>query len=73
MRSGRTSVAARDWERERREPERGAALVVAEQAEPALNRLMLRAKGYTKSLEMLTYPLALVCWRQERKSNAPSY
>ena len=29
-----------------------------------LNWLMRRTKGYTKSLEMLTYSLALVCWRQ---------
>ena len=27
-----------------------------------LNRLMRRTKGYTKSLEMLVYSLALVCW-----------
>ena len=36
-----------------------------------LNRLMRRTKGYTKSLEMLTYSLALVCWRQREKSNTP--
>lgn len=29
-----------------------------------LNRLMRRTKGYTKSVEMLVYSLALVCWRQ---------
>ena len=28
-----------------------------------LNRLTRRTKGYTKSLEMLTYSLDLVCWR----------
>ena len=38
-----------------------------------LNRLMRRTKGYTKSLEMLTYSLALVCWRQGQKSSIPSY
>ena len=27
-----------------------------------LNRLMRRAKGYTKSVEMLVYSLPLVCW-----------
>ena len=36
-----------------------------------LNRLMRRTKGYTKSLEMLIYSLALVCWRQREKSNTP--
>ena len=40
-----------------------------------LNRLMRRpalvrmTKGYTKSVEMLVYSLALVCWRQWSKSN----
>ena len=34
-----------------------------------LNRLMRRTKGYTKSIEMLVYSLALVCWRQEEKFN----
>ena len=33
-----------------------------------LNRLMRRTKGYTKSIEMLVYSLALVCWRQWLKS-----
>ena len=28
-----------------------------------LNRLMRRTKGYTKSIEMLVYSLALVYWR----------
>ena len=34
-----------------------------------LNRLMRRTKGYTKSVEMLVYSLALVCRRQEEKLN----
>ena len=34
-----------------------------------MNRLMRRTKGYTKSLEMLVYSLALVCWQQWEKSN----
>ena len=34
-----------------------------------LNRLMRRTKGYTKSVRMLVYSLALVCWRQRQKSN----
>ena len=40
-----------------------------------LNRLMRRpalvriTKGYTKSVEMLVYSMALVCWRQWSKSN----
>ena len=34
-----------------------------------LNRLMRRTKGYTKSVEMLVYSLALVCWQQWEKSN----
>ena len=34
-----------------------------------LNRLMRRTKGYTKSVEMLVYSLALVCGRQEAKPN----
>ena len=34
-----------------------------------LNRLVRRTKGYTKSVEMLVYSLALVCWRQWLKSN----
>ena len=34
-----------------------------------LNRLGRRTKGYTKSLAMLVYSLALVCWYRERKSN----
>ena len=34
-----------------------------------LNRLMRRTKGYTKSVAMLVYSLALVCWRQWEKSN----
>ena len=34
-----------------------------------LNRLMRRTKGYTKSIEMLVYSLALVCWHRWRKSN----
>ncbi len=38
-----------------------------------LNRLMRRTKGYTKSVEMLVYSLALVCWRQWLKSNIPAY
>ena len=33
-----------------------------------LNRLMRRTKGYTKSIEMLVYSLALVCWRQWENS-----
>ena len=38
-----------------------------------LNRLMRRTKGYTKSIEMLVYSLALVCWRQWLKSNARAH
>ena len=34
-----------------------------------LNRLARRTKGYTKSVEMLAYSLALVCWRQWLTSN----
>ena len=34
-----------------------------------LNRLMRRTKGYTKSVAMLAYSLALVCWQQWEKSN----
>ena len=34
-----------------------------------LNRLMRRTKGYTKSVEMLVYSLALVCWRRQAKLN----
>ena len=34
-----------------------------------LNRLMRRAKGYTKSVAMLAYSLALVCWRGRCKAN----
>ena len=34
-----------------------------------LNRLMRRTKGYTKSIEMLVYSLALVCGWSEAKSN----
>ena len=34
-----------------------------------LNRLMRRTKGYTKSVEMLVYSLALVCWQQRAKLN----
>ena len=30
-----------------------------------LNRLIRRTKGYTKSIEMLVYSLALVCWRRK--------
>ena len=33
-----------------------------------LNRLIRRTKGYTKSVEMLVYSLALLCWRQWLKS-----
>ena len=33
-----------------------------------LNKLMRRTKGYTKSIEMLKYSVALVCWRQWLKS-----
>ena len=33
------------------------------------NRLTRRTKGYTKSVEMLVYPLALVCWQQGEKLN----
>ena len=33
-----------------------------------LRRLMRRTKGYTKSVEMLVYSLALVCWRGWLKS-----
>ena len=33
-----------------------------------LNRLMRRAKGYTKSIEILVYFLTLVCWRGRPKS-----
>ncbi len=38
-----------------------------------LNRLARRTKGYTKKVEMLVYSLALVCWRQWRKSNTSAY
>ena len=31
-----------------------------------LNRLIRRTKGYTKSVEVLVYSLALVCWRQAK-------
>ena len=34
-----------------------------------LNRLMRRTKGCTKSITMLVYSLALVCWQQWEKSN----
>ena len=34
-----------------------------------LRRLMRRTKGYTKSIEMLVYSLALVCWQRWVKSN----
>ena len=34
-----------------------------------LNRLMRRTKGYTKSVEILVYSLALVCWQHWLKSN----
>ena len=34
-----------------------------------LNRLIRRTKGYTKSLEMLVYSLALVFWQRWVKSN----
>ncbi len=34
-----------------------------------LNRLMRRTKGYTKSVAMLAYSLALVCWRGHCKVN----
>ena len=34
-----------------------------------LNRLVRRTKGYTKSIAMLVYSLALVCWQQWEKSN----
>ena len=34
-----------------------------------MNRLICRSKGYAKSLEMLTYSLGLVYWRQRAKSN----
>ena len=34
-----------------------------------LNRLMRRTKGYTKSVAMLVYSLALVCWRRDEKFN----
>ncbi len=37
-----------------------------------LNRLMRQTKGYTKSIEMLVYSLALVCWRQLLKPNTHS-
>ena len=33
-----------------------------------LNRLMRRTKGYTKSVEMLVYSLALVCMATGRKT-----
>ena len=33
-----------------------------------LHRLMRRTKGYTKSVAMLVYSLALVCWRQWENS-----
>ena len=61
--------AACDWERERRELELG----LHSAWRGKLNRLMRRTKGYAKSLEMLTYSLALVCRRQGQKSNDPSY
>ena len=34
-----------------------------------LNRLVRRTKGYTKSIEMLVYSLALVCWGRWVKLN----
>ena len=34
-----------------------------------LNRLVRRTKGYSKSIEMLIYSLALLCWRRWVKSN----
>ena len=34
-----------------------------------LNRLVRRTKGYTKSVAMLVYSLALVCWNRWAKSN----
>ena len=34
-----------------------------------LNLLMRRTKGYTKSVKMLVYSLALVCGWREAKSN----
>ena len=34
-----------------------------------LDRPMPRIKGYTKSLEMLVYSLALVFWQREEKLN----
>ncbi len=34
-----------------------------------LNRLVRRTKGYTKSIEMLVYSLALVSWRRQAKLN----
>ena len=37
-----------------------------------LNRLMRRTKGYTKSVEMLVYSLALVCWHGRPKFIIPS-
>ena len=36
-----------------------------------LNRLMRRTKGYTKSVEMLVYSLALVCWHGRPKIHYP--
>lgn len=38
-----------------------------------LNRLVRRTKGYTKSVEMLVYSLALVCWRQWAKPNITTH
>ena len=35
--------------------------------------LVLRYGGYTKSIEMLVYSLALVCWRQWMKSNITTH
>ncbi len=37
-----------------------------------LNRLVRRTKGYTKSVAMLVYSLALVCWNRRAKSNFSS-
>ena len=37
-----------------------------------LRRLMRRTKGYTKSIEMLVYSLALVCWQRWAKFNIPA-
>ena len=38
-----------------------------------LNRLVRRTKGYTKSVEMLVYSLALVCHSQWLKSNITTH